>query len=287
MKSIDDHPSQHRPPFHNIHLANNKEMYFKEVLEKFVDEYLVLKRDNRDSRLSTPEQPAVDHVREYSICLLRYFFLLYLFKDAVKVGNGDILAILHKELLAHFKSDSGFNAYAIEMFTNIVQDNVLLSEAQSHTCKWASTANWKGGAGGNIEMDCFQENSNREIKKYIKGMGANKTDKSIERMSRASGGLSSIIDNFDDQIEIKGKSSSHSHKSMANDEKQIIEDLMKLKPFAIVQGREHSSFPNISSDPLSSLDHDAFHKWLKKHKKNLLFYVPNEDENDESNENEL
>ena len=161
---------------------------------------------------------------------------------------------------------------------NIVQNNVFLSKAEAHQCKWASTANWKGGKGKNIEMDLLQENSNRDIKKHIKGMGANKTQKAIERMSRAVGGLKEIVENFDSQMKIRSKSSSHSHRASTNDEKQIIADLQKLKPFESSSGRKHDAFPHASSDPLASLDKMAFQKWLKKHKKNLLFHAPIEED---------
>ena len=46
---------------------------------------------------------------------------------------------------------------------------------------WASTANWKEeGAGKNIEIDLLQESRNKDIKKSIKTMGANKSDLAIE-----------------------------------------------------------------------------------------------------------
>ena len=98
-------------------------------------------------------------------------------KDAIHEGNGDRLVTLHKLLLLHFKSVAGFNTYAIEMLISVIQNMVFLFPAQAHQCTWASTANWKGGAGENIEIDLLQENRNRDLKKMIKGMGANKTDK--------------------------------------------------------------------------------------------------------------
>ena len=70
----------------------------------------------------------------------------------------------------------GFNAYAIEMFINIVQNEVLLSEAESHQSTWAATANWKGGSGKNIEIDILQENRNKDIKGDIRAMGAKDWD---------------------------------------------------------------------------------------------------------------
>ena len=77
--------------------------------------------------------------------------------------------------------------YAIEMLISIVQNDIFLLEAQAHQCIWASTVNWRGGPGKNVEIDFLQENRNRDIKKEIQVMGANKTDKAIERSSRASG----------------------------------------------------------------------------------------------------
>ena len=47
---------------------------------------------------------------------------------------------------------------------------VLLSEAETKPCKWAATVNWKGSTGNNIEIDLFQENWNRKMKKLIKAM---------------------------------------------------------------------------------------------------------------------
>lgn len=114
-----------------------------------------------------------------SLCLLKYFFIFLDLKDAVKEGNGARLVTLHKELLPHFKSLGGFNSYAIEMLISIVQNEVFVLEAEAYQCIWASTANWRGGPGKNVEIDILQENRNRDIKKEIKLMGANKTNKAI------------------------------------------------------------------------------------------------------------
>ena len=69
------------------------------------------------------------------------------------------------------------------MLVNTVQNEIFLSEAEVHQCKWASTVNWKGGDGKNMEIDLLQENGNKDIKTMIKRMGANKTDKAIANAS--------------------------------------------------------------------------------------------------------
>ncbi len=91
------------------------------------------------------------------------------FKDAVSTG-GAVLT-------------PGFNKFAIEMLINTLQCGLLLSEAESQRCKRAAMIKWKGSYGKNIEIDLFQENRNSEMKKLVKAMGANKTEKEIERAS--------------------------------------------------------------------------------------------------------
>ena len=107
------------------------------VLNKFIDEFHLL---------DVPDvPPKQDYVRNYSLCLLKYYFIFIDIKESIIEGNGERLAILHKELVTHFKSASGFNSYAIEMLISIVQNELLLSPAELRQCIWASTANWKGG----------------------------------------------------------------------------------------------------------------------------------------------
>ena len=105
-------------------------------------------------------------------------------------------------MLLLFKSTPGFSSYAIEMLINIIQNEVFLSEAEAHQCIWSATVNWQGGIGKNIEIDILQENRNRDIKKQIKSMGANKTNAAIERASRSTGGGDErkILENFDQKI---------------------------------------------------------------------------------------
>ncbi len=111
-------------------------------------------------------------------------------------------------------------------------------------------------------------------------MGANKTDKAIQRMSKAAGGVRKIVDVFEDQVGITPKSSFHSHRSSSEDEKKILTDLQKLKPFTKTPGRSHSSFFGISSDPLKDLDEQKFCEWLQRHQRNIAIHFPAIDDAD-------
>ena len=255
-------PQNNLPPEDVVSGSGDKQDYLDKVLDKFVQEYLMTTPDEDDDHLESDEalDDNKDLVREYSLCLLRLYFILESLRASVKLGDGDRLAILRKVLLKHFKSHPGHNSYAIEMLISILQDKVFLTKRQAHQTRWASIVNWKGGATNNIEIDLLQENLNRELKKNIKGMGANKTSKSIDRVSRAAGGTAEIIKNFDAAVE--------------KDENIILSDLLGLKPFSSINNRCHEGFADASSDTLATLDKAAFNDWLNRHKKNIIKHGP-------------
>ncbi len=75
-----------------------------------------------------------------------------------------------------------------------------------------------------IEINLFQENRNSEMKKLVRAMGANKTEK---------------------QINIHPKSTTHSQKSAINEERAIRANLRSLRPFRKEERIQviHDDFP--------------------------------------------
>ncbi|XP_028407915.1 uncharacterized protein LOC114530546 [Dendronephthya gigantea] len=278
MENVNDSPKENNPlPDQEDLSEEEKKTHLMTVLDKFLDEYVF--QDTSCSDVDSLEENISDNnssdgIFNYSVNLLRSFMVLFDCKDAVAYGNGEHLALIQKQMLYYFSSVSGFNVYAIEMLVTTIQNEVLLSPAESHLCKWAALVNWKGGGGKNIEIDLLQENRNRDMKGLISLMGANKTEKAIERMSKAAGGIRKIVDVFENQASIKQKSSAHSHKSSLEDEKKVLADLRKLKPFSYVQGRSHTTFAGISSNPLCAFDEEKFSEWLKRHQKNIALHFP-------------
>ena len=275
--------AKHKPTANGPHSVNmfNEDYckdYINRTLDKFLDEY-IFQADNKED-LSVP----TDGIWCYGINILKSYLLLADIKDAVATGNGEYLTIIRKQLLVHFFATPGFNEFAIEMLINILQCHVLLSQAEAHRCKWAATVNWNGGAGKNIEIDLFQENRNCEMKKLIKAMGANKTEKAIGRASKASGGVSKVVEAFESQVRMTRKSSSHTHKSSTADEVSILHDLRTLRPFKIEDDRNFESFVGISHNPTHSLDKIKFSEWIERHKKNILLHYPASDDTEQSSE---
>ena len=251
------------------------------VLDKFLEEYVSLEIPTCDEEdVDDDCGDDDDGILNYGVNLLSSFMVLLDCKNAVASGNGEHLALVQKQMLYHFSSVSGYNSYAIEMLISTIQNEVLLSAAEAHQCKWAALVNWKGEENKNIEIDLLQENRNKDIKGLIQLMGANKNEKAIQRMSKAAGGVSKIVDVFEDQALIKPKSSVHSHRSSLEDEKKISSDLKKLKPFSHTPGRSHASFTGISSNPLEDFNEPKFGEWLQRHQKNIAVHFPTIDDTD-------
>lgn len=205
MDDIADTPTKNRPNYAFMTIVEHKHKYFQETFDNFINEYVL---GNDDTDQSEPGDPGahadhasgtldadqsepgdegahtdhagatlVDNLRNYSRNFLQYFFVLEDYRDAVKEGDGERMAQIHKDFLLYFKTDRSFNAYPIEMMVNIAQNEVLLSEQEAQWAIWSQTVNWKGGKGKNIEADLMQENRNNDHKTGIKMMGANKTKK--------------------------------------------------------------------------------------------------------------
>lgn len=271
-----------------------KKEYMVNVLDKFLDQYIFVNDhddgdddgdedgdDNEDSPFGS------DGVCHYSVNMIKSYMILADIKDAVATGNGQHLSSLHKQLLRHFFSATGFNEYAIEMLVSIMQREILLSPAEAHQCTWAATVNWSGGEGKNVEIDLFQENRNKDMKSMVKSMGANKTDKAIHRSSKASGGTKKIVEAFNKQIRKPRKASSHTHKSSIQDESTIIADLRSLRPFKQVNGRQFESFKDISHDPTALFDEEKFEEWVNRHKNNILKQFPQKIDTDSDNDSDF
>ena len=106
-------------------------------------------------------------------------------------------------------------------------------------------------------------------KGIVQRQGANKTIQSISKVCRATSGIQKITKQFDKTTGIPNVSVQHTIRDSFKDEKEMIEDLVRLAPFKHELGRCHDSFQSIKSCPLKYLNVVEFHQWLEKHKKEL------------------
>ena len=185
MENVFDTPTKNRPNYAFMSLKEHRQRYFEDTLDKFIYKFVIGDDDiavvqsqpvdnqqasvtDGDATEDNSRPRPVDKVKYYSRNILQYFFVLEDFRDAVREGDGKRMAQIQKDFLLYFKTDRSFNAYAIEMMVNVLQNEVLLSEREAHRAIWSQTVNWKGGESKNVEADLMQENQTMSTKQELK-----------------------------------------------------------------------------------------------------------------------
>lgn len=122
--------------------------------------------------------------------------------------------------------------YSCEVL-NMLHQQITLPPRLSAQLLWSRFINVHGLPGRNIAGDLYMEHLNRVGKEAV---GANKTDKAIERVGKA---LGTIAPNVDEENGVAAVSGAH-HR--AKDRNIIIAELLKVDAFVVHVGRNHPTF---------------------------------------------
>ena len=267
-------PTKHIPP--EDMTRRSQEQYFQETFGSFVDRYVL--HDNLEEIQSDPE----DKVMNYGLSVIEFVVLVMQVIDTVHEGDSDRLVVIVKYLLLMFKAKSNYSKYAIETMRFITQVKCTLTAQMAARVLNDRFVNLSGKSGHNMETDIAMEHTIKATKVLINGMGANKTQKAVQRATSSVGGVQCICQSYDKNSDVTPNSTAHSRKTAKVDELCMVQDLNNLQPFKAVPGRCHATFSNIKSSPTLSIDWPAFYQWLNKHKKRMKTW--NAEEEDDSDD---
>ncbi|XP_053388342.1 uncharacterized protein LOC128551493 [Mercenaria mercenaria] len=197
-----------------------------------------------------------DELQNYILNYLQYYFVLLNFKDSIREGDIIRTSNILKIAIPFFFNHSPLSKYMVECIDFILKTEVLLPAKLSLQVRVASFVNPKGRQGKNKAADLQKENQVKEVKTLIRGLGANKTEQSVIKISAAAPVIKDIVQNFDSQIDFKEKSTSHKKRSEEEDLQCIIKVLRELRPFRTVPGRKLESF----NDMKASVFHELYDK---------------------------
>lgn len=209
-----------------------------------------------------------DSVYAYSCETLTLGLLFLEFKDGIREGDGNRAMRVWKYFLLIFKV-SGRKNYAIEALTMLAQYHLTLPPQLAEQLKWSRFINTNGATGHNISCDLHIKN--KVAKVAIKGLGANKSEKAISRVSRAIGMMTSTLDNFDSVNNVHAVSGAHSTKLSYKDLHKIINQLVKSQVFFVKPGWKHKSFPNIKTNYIRTISETELEEWMIEHYATVLF----------------
>ena len=126
----------------------------------------------------------------------------------------------------------------------LYQQSYALSPRLSAELLWSRFINVHGRPGENIPADLHMEHLNRLVKEAIKNLGSNKTEHAIMRIGRAIGTLAPVLQQFDQENQVRSVSGAHQRASYDKDRNIIVCELLKSEVFITTPGRKHNSFPN-------------------------------------------
>ena len=267
MSSIDDVPSStiiESPEEVWMKDDSERKAIIMEVASTIVDHNVDLSTKFAATQTQVPTSTCTDNVNAYSCETLSLGLLFMEFKDAIREGDGDRVFLVWKYLFLLFKA-SGRRNYSLEAFTLLSQYHLILPEKLAEQLKWSRFINTHGHAGHNISCDLHMEHLNKLAKVAVDGLGANKTEKAIQRVGKAIGTMAGMIDTFDTENNVPSVSGAHSKKSSEKDLKKIVSQLVKSSVFDIWPGRKHKSFPHLKANYIRSLSEKDLKQWMLDH----------------------
>lgn len=175
MKTLEDIPV-HEEFNANSWMATNADR--RSSLYSFCQELIA---DHVSFSLSIKSSSTDDGVLNYAKELMSLGIFYINFKDAIREGSGERVLLCWKYLFPLFRVTNRRN-YTCEVFSMLYSYYFTLSPRQAHQLLWSRFVNIHGLIGRNIPCDLHMEHLNRVCKDAIKGVGANKTVETIQRV---------------------------------------------------------------------------------------------------------
>ena len=220
-----------------------------------------LKEKHRDKPKIICRKSTQDFIFNYSVNSLALCCLVKNFIDASKHGDGSRIIRLYKYLLLYFKLNTKFK-YGYQVLHLLAQIKILLPPSLSHELTWNRFANNKGKVDSNVELDRELEHRNKYVKADLSQYQGKITSKSNNRCSRSYSEIQTIINNFDEQVELEKPSGRHSKPSWVNDVKELAKQYTNQNLFCKIPGRSHSQFPSFPSNYLVTINIIELKKWM-------------------------
>ena len=245
--------------------ADERKAFLRKISLLIVDHYMLPLSPCLSS--SMVDQTQQDHVFNYGKILLTLGMVHHYFKDSVREGDGDRVFSCWKILLPLFKQD-GRRKYALEAFLLMAQDQALLSPQMAYQLKWARFVNNKGGAGRNMSCDLRLEHMNKFLKQSLHSVAPGFKQEGAHAVKRIANSISmceSIIDNFDENLDVHHPYGSHASRSVISDLNMILSRLTSKSVFKFEAGRKYRSPKcNYDSTIFTTLDMVNFNTWIER-----------------------
>lgn len=231
--------------------------------------------------ITSPE--VKDDLHNYVFQFMQWYFVVIQMKDSIKEGDIYRTNIVLKSMIPFFYSHSYLSKYLTECVDYILKTEIILPPDLALRVRAASFVNPFGGAGKNKAADLHKENQVKSLKDLIKGLGANKTEKSIIAVTKAAPTIDTIVKNFDCMVNENTVKTTHKTSSRDGDIQCLLQKLQTWKPWIKKENRRLKVFSNIKKTPFS-FDKQKFSQHIMYTADRLARDLPYEEESSSSDE---
>lgn len=88
-----------------------------------------------------------------------------------------------------------------------------------------------------------------------------KTERAIERVGKAIGTIAPLLEQYDEETNIKDVSGSHKRAKMSKDIEEVLGELTKYKAFSFIDERKHQTFSS-PKDLLHAKSTTDLQEWM-------------------------
>lgn len=231
--------------------------------------------------ITSPE--VKDDLHNYVFQFMQWYFVVIQMKDSIKEGDIYRTNIVLKSMIPFFYSHSYLSKYLTECVDYILKTEIILPPDLALRVRAASFVNPFGGAGRNQAADLHKEYEVKSLKDLIKGLGANKTEKSIIAVTKAAPTIDTIVKNFDCMVNENTVKTTHKTSSRDGDIQCLLQKLQTWKPWIKKEIRRLKVFSNIKKTPFS-FDKQKFSQHIMYTADRLARDLPYEEESSSSDE---
>ncbi len=162
---------------------SEREEMISNICKKVLDRYCTIRHNNIENDPDDSPDEYSDQVKLYASEVLTLGLLYFEFCDAIREGDGTRIIRCYRYFLLMLKHSHKTN-YSNEVLLMLYQIEFALTPRQVQQLMWSRTINYVSLPGHNVPCDLHLEHLNRLCKDLIKGLGANKTEKSITRIGK-------------------------------------------------------------------------------------------------------
>ena len=208
-------------------------------------------------------KPPTDCTYNYHSAKLQFGLILFNFNDAVREGDGQRLHDIYKLALLLYKSGN-HTKYAYVVLLYLAKLTAFYTESEAFQLKWNRFFNKYGLIGSCISLDLKKEQQNKVLKTIWQALDSNLTKESASRVANALEHLEKIIDSIDEDCAMSERHGARSVGDTVEPVMQVISDLVEIRAFKFISGREgHKSFQDFSNS-LVNVDYRDLHSWMKE-----------------------